>query len=71
MHLPIIKVIIYLEGSEKLDFLNHHQIGDGLKHAVKLYLWTEKGALLHAKSLNTDVAWEVYSFKKIQKLIYE
>jgi hypothetical protein len=27
----------------------------------KLYLWTEKGALLHAKSLNTDKAWEVYS----------
>lgn len=25
-----------------------------------LYLWTEKGALLHAKSLNTDKAWEVY-----------
>lgn len=27
-----------------------------------LYLWTEKGALLHAKSLNTDKAWEVYDF---------
>jgi hypothetical protein len=27
----------------------------------KLYLWTKKGALLHAKSLNTDRAWEVYS----------
>ena len=26
----------------------------------KLYLWTEKGAFLHAKSLNTDRAWEVY-----------
>ncbi|MDR1208858.1 MAG: hypothetical protein LBK41_00865 [Clostridiales bacterium] len=26
----------------------------------KLYLWTERGALLHAKSLNTDKAWEVY-----------
>lgn len=26
----------------------------------KLYLWTERGALLHAKSLNTDRAWEVY-----------
>lgn len=28
----------------------------------KLYLWTERGALLHAKSLNTDKAWEVYDF---------
>ncbi len=27
-----------------------------------LYLWTEKGALLHAKSLNTDNAWQVYEF---------
>jgi hypothetical protein len=26
----------------------------------KLYLWTEKGALMHAKSLNTDKAWERY-----------
>ena len=30
------------------------------KNANKLYLWTERGALLHAKSLNTDKAWEVY-----------
>lgn len=28
----------------------------------KLYLWTEKGTLLHAKSLNTDKAWEVYDY---------
>ena len=26
----------------------------------KFYLWTEKGALLHAKSLNTDQAWQAY-----------
>lgn len=32
------------------------------KHAKSLYLWTEKGALLHAKSLNTDKAWEVYEY---------
>lgn len=29
-------------------------------HSPQLYLWTERGALLHAKSLNTDKAWEVY-----------
>ena len=28
----------------------------------KLYLWTEKGAFLVAKSLNTDKAWEVYDW---------
>ncbi len=32
------------------------------KTANKLYLWTEKGALLHAKSLNTDKAWEAYEY---------
>jgi len=32
------------------------------KRASSLYLWTEKGALLHAKSLNTDKAWEVYDY---------
>lgn len=32
------------------------------KYAKSLYFWTEKGALLHAKSLNTDKAWEVYDY---------
>ena len=32
------------------------------KNVNKLYLWTERGALLHAKSLNTDKAWEVCDF---------
>ena len=32
------------------------------RQASHLYLWTEKGALLHAKSLNTDKAWEVYDY---------
>ena len=49
-----------LEGETKREFLDHHQFDDGLKNATKLYLWTERGALLHAKSLNTDRAWEVY-----------
>lgn len=31
-----------------------------LKQAKSANLWTERGALLHAKSLNTDQAWEVY-----------
>ena len=49
-----------LEGEEKTDFLNHTEITDGSKKAKILYLWTEKGAMLHAKSLNTDKAWEMY-----------
>lgn len=39
---------------EKIDLV------DG--RASHLYLWTEKGALLHAKSLNTDKAWEAYDY---------
>lgn len=49
-----------LTGNEKHEFLNHVQIDDGSKNAQVLYLWTEKGAWLHAKSLNTDEAWDAY-----------
>ena len=38
------------------------EIQSSFKYAKSLYLWTEKGALLHAKSLNTDKAWQVYDF---------
>ena len=48
-----------LTGEELKAF---HQIDDLPCNVGKLYLWTEKGALLHAKSLNTDKAWEVYEF---------
>ncbi len=54
------KHFFVLEGEAKRDFLNQGQFVPGLKNAQKLYLWTEKGAFLHAKSLNTDKAWEVY-----------
>lgn len=49
-----------LEGEEKTTFLNQGQFDRGLKNAKTIYLWTERGAFLHAKSLNTDKAWEVY-----------
>lgn len=54
------KHFIQLEGAEKTEFLNRLENHDSLKNAKTLYLWTEKGAFLHAKSLNTDTAWEVY-----------
>lgn len=54
------KHFVCLEGKEKRIFVDHHQIDDASKKANKLYLWTEKGAFLHAKSLNTDEAWAVY-----------
>lgn len=48
-----------LTGDEKRELCNRLDFPDGSK-ASKLYLWTEKGALLHAKSLGTDKAWAVY-----------
>lgn len=55
------KHFILLQGEElrafKHDFEN---LGVVKKNTSSLYLWTEKGAWLHAKSLNTDRAWEAY-----------
>ena len=51
------KHFILLDGEELRAFREIHDLPSNLN---KLYLWTEKGAFLHAKSLNTDTAWEVY-----------
>lgn len=57
------KHYISLTGDElkafKMQVGNSHLVANRASH---LYLWTEKGALLHAKSLNTDRAWEVYDY---------
>jgi len=42
-----------------------HSVGNSYSvepQVNQLILWTEKGALLHAKSLNTDTAWEIYEY---------
>ena len=54
------KHFIYLTGEILKQFKAIHQIDESLKFASSLYLWTEKGAWLHAKSLNTDKAWDAY-----------
>ncbi|MED4163571.1 ORF6C domain-containing protein [Halalkalibacterium halodurans] len=54
------KHFIRLEGDELKDFKASRQIDDNLKYAPFINLWTEKGAWLHAKSLNTDEAWDAY-----------
>jgi len=66
---------IVLKGEERKEFLfNNMEIHDGLKHAKNIYLWTEKGVFLHAKSLGTDQAWDVYTslvddyFNKVDQL---
>lgn len=53
------KHFILLKGDELKKFRAKNQI-DLLPNVNKLYLWTEKGAWLHAKSLNTDEAWDAY-----------
>ena len=53
------KHFICLKGEELKEFKANGQI-DFLPNVHMLYLWTEKGTFLHAKSLNTDIAWEVY-----------
>lgn len=49
-----------LRGQELEVFKGSHQFDANLKFAPVIYLWTEKGAWMHAKSLNTDEAWEAY-----------
>lgn len=49
-----------LQGEELREFRANRQIDELPSNLNKLYLWTEKGAWLHAKSLNTDKAWEAY-----------
>ena len=56
------KHYIKLEGNELREFKANREIPDCHKFSAHLYLWTEKGALLHAKSLNTDKAWQVYDY---------
>ena len=70
------KHFFILTGEYKRDFINHVQIDDGLKNAQSIYLWTEKGALLHAKSLNTDEAWNAYetlvdNYFTLHNIIYQ
>ncbi|MGX2958016.1 ORF6N domain-containing protein [Peribacillus sp. JNUCC 23] len=49
-----------LSGEDLREFKGARQNDDSLKFTSILYLWTEKGAWLHAKSLNTDQAWDAY-----------
>lgn len=50
-----------LTGNELKEFFASDKLSVANSGKIRiLYLWTEKGALLHAKSLNTDKAWEVY-----------
>lgn len=56
------KHYIAVEGDEMRHLRTSPQFEGELKKVSKAYFWTEKGALLHAKSLNTDKAWQVYDY---------
>lgn len=51
-----------LEGEALKEFKNSlpNEIGEPLKFAPQLVLWTDRGAARHAKILETDEAWQVY-----------
>ncbi|MEH7236786.1 ORF6N domain-containing protein [Bacillus sp. JJ1562] len=54
------KHFILLQGEELKSFKNNFENIEVAQNVNRLYLWTEKGAWLHAKSLNTDQAWDSY-----------
>lgn len=56
------KHFILLEGEELRALKRECEFQTLFKQAKSVCFWTEKGALLHAKSLNTDKAWEVYDY---------
>ncbi|MCM3079617.1 ORF6C domain-containing protein [Brevibacillus invocatus] len=54
------KHYILLQGDDIREFRSNFSISEVAPNVNKLYLWTRKGAWMHAKSLNTDEAWEAY-----------
>jgi len=54
------KHFICLTGEDLRAFRASSQFDELPSNINKFYLWTEKGAWLHAKSLNTDKAWKAY-----------
>ena len=56
------KHYIEITGDELRQLKTRSEFQSSLKYVKALYLWTEKGALLHAKSLNTNKAWQVYDY---------
>ncbi len=57
------KHYIYMDRDELREVKTTYPQFEGeLKRTSRTHFWTEKGALLHAKSLNTDKAWEVYEY---------
>ena len=56
------KHYIEVQGEDLKELKRTGQSVLSLKQVKHLYLWTERGALLHAKSVNTSKAWEAYEY---------
>lgn len=54
------KHYILLQGDDLREFRSNFSISEVAPNVNRLYLWTRKGAWMHAKSLNTDEAWDAY-----------
>lgn len=57
------KHFIIIEGEELREMKRECEFHTLLcKQAKSVCFWTEKGALMHAKSLNTEKAWQAYEY---------
>lgn len=57
------KHYIYMDRDELREVkATYPQFEGELNRTSRANFWTEKGTLLHAKSLNTDKAWEAYDY---------
>lgn len=54
------KHFFLLQGEDLKQFKSKYANCGIASNSNKLYFWTEKGAWLQAKSLNTDQAWDAY-----------
>ena len=57
-----------LTGQEVLDFYSYTPGVRRNESITVLYLWTERGAILHAKILKTDKAWQADSYFHYREL---
>lgn len=50
-----------LSGNDLKEFKNRVSLSDSVKKGARsVTLWTERGAMRHAKALETEAAWEVF-----------
>ena len=67
------KHYIAIKGDELRELKTSPQFEGKFKHSPIAYLWLEKGCWMHAKSVNTEKAWQAYEglvddyFKRVEE----